>query len=87
MSLSKTSAWPLALTYVALVVYASLYPFSDWRSQGIAQAEQARVFIECEQTLPARRNRQLFDRFRSRFTARERPTAHRPRQAVQLCTG
>ncbi|MBP8019342.1 MAG: VanZ family protein [Hylemonella sp.] len=36
MSLSKTSAWPLALTYVALVVYASLYPFSDWRSQGIA---------------------------------------------------
>lgn len=36
MSLSKTSAWPLALVYVALVVYASLYPFSDWRSQGIA---------------------------------------------------
>ena len=36
MSLSKTSAWPLALSYVALVVYASLYPFSDWRSQGIA---------------------------------------------------
>lgn len=36
MSLSKTSAWPLALTYVALVVYASLYPFADWRSQGIA---------------------------------------------------
>lgn len=36
MSLSKTSAWPLALVYVALVVYASLYPFADWRSQGIA---------------------------------------------------
>lgn len=32
----KTSAWPLALTYMALIVYASLYPFSDWRVQGIA---------------------------------------------------
>jgi VanZ family protein len=32
----KTSAWPLALTYAALVVYASLYPFADWRVQGIA---------------------------------------------------
>jgi VanZ family protein len=32
----KTSAWPLALVYTALVVYASLYPFSDWRDQGIA---------------------------------------------------
>ncbi|MEY2952907.1 MAG: hypothetical protein RLZZ401_994 [Pseudomonadota bacterium] len=32
----KTSAWPLALIYSALVVYASLYPFADWRSQGIA---------------------------------------------------
>ena len=32
----KTSAWPLALTYMALIVYASLYPFSDWRDQGIA---------------------------------------------------
>lgn len=31
----KTSAWPLSLVYVALVVYASLYPFSDWRNQGI----------------------------------------------------
>lgn len=31
----KTSAWPLALVYVGLVVYASLYPFTDWRSQGI----------------------------------------------------
>jgi VanZ family protein len=32
----KTSAWPLALTYAVLVAYASLYPFSDWRFQGIA---------------------------------------------------
>lgn len=33
---TKTSAWPLALCYTALIVYASLYPFSDWRDQGIA---------------------------------------------------
>ncbi len=32
----KTSAWPLALVYAALIVYASLYPFTDWRDQGIA---------------------------------------------------
>ncbi len=32
----KTSAWPLALLYMALVVYASLYPFADWRDQGMA---------------------------------------------------
>jgi len=32
----KTSAWPLALLYVGLVVYASLYPFADWRYQGMA---------------------------------------------------
>lgn len=32
----KTSAWPLALVYGVLVVYASLYPFADWRVQGIA---------------------------------------------------
>ena len=31
----KTSAWPLALAYAALIVYASLYPFSEWRNQGI----------------------------------------------------
>jgi VanZ family protein len=31
----KTSAWPLALIYIGLIFYASLYPFSDWRSQGI----------------------------------------------------
>lgn len=29
-------AWPLALVYGALVVYASLYPFVGWRLQGIA---------------------------------------------------
>ncbi|MFT3719057.1 VanZ family protein [Pseudorhodoferax sp.] len=32
----KTSAWPLALAYLGLVVYASLYPFEGWRDQGIA---------------------------------------------------
>jgi VanZ family protein len=31
----KTAAWPLALAYVALVIYASLYPFDTWRNQGI----------------------------------------------------
>lgn len=31
----KTSAWPLALLYMALVVYASLYPFEGWRDQGV----------------------------------------------------
>lgn len=32
----KTSAWPLALASIALIVYASLYPFTEWRDQGIA---------------------------------------------------
>ena len=32
----KTAAWPLSLMYVVLVVYASLYPFAEWRDQGIA---------------------------------------------------
>ena len=32
----KTSAWPLSQAYVALIVYASLYPFSGWHDQGIA---------------------------------------------------
>lgn len=32
----KTTALPLALAYTALVIYASLYPFADWRDQGIA---------------------------------------------------
>lgn len=31
----KTSAWPLAGAYALLVVYASLYPFADWRNQEI----------------------------------------------------
>jgi VanZ family protein len=31
----KTSAWPLALAYSGLIVYASLYPFSNWRDQGV----------------------------------------------------
>jgi VanZ family protein len=31
----KTPAWPLSQAYVALIVYASLYPFSGWRDQGI----------------------------------------------------
>lgn len=31
----KTAAWPLALIYVALVVYASLYPF-QWNDSGVA---------------------------------------------------
>jgi VanZ family protein len=31
----KTAATPLALMYAALIVYASLYPFTDWRDQGI----------------------------------------------------
>lgn len=32
----KTTAWPLALTAVCLIVYASLYPFTEWRDQGIS---------------------------------------------------
>ena len=31
----KTAAWPLAAIYAALIVYASLYPFENWRSQGV----------------------------------------------------
>ena len=31
----RTSAWPLALAAVCLVVYASLYPFTGWRDQGL----------------------------------------------------
>ncbi len=34
MTVHKTSAWPLSLVYVGLMVYASLYPFADWRDQG-----------------------------------------------------
>ncbi len=36
MAARKTSAWPLAQVYAALIVYASLYPFAGWRDQGIA---------------------------------------------------
>lgn len=35
----KTSAWPLALAYAALIVYASLYPFTGWRDQGVNPVE------------------------------------------------
>lgn len=35
----KTSAWPLAGAYALLVVYASLYPFTEWRNQAIAPWE------------------------------------------------
>jgi VanZ family protein len=31
----KTAASPLALMYAALIVYASLYPFANWRDQGM----------------------------------------------------
>lgn len=34
--LRKTAAWPLVWLYVLLIVYASLYPFDQWRVQGIA---------------------------------------------------
>ena len=32
----KTATLPLALALVCLIVYASLYPFTDWRNQGIS---------------------------------------------------
>jgi VanZ family protein len=32
----KTAAWPLVWIYAILIVYASLYPFDNWRVQGIA---------------------------------------------------
>ena len=32
----RTTAWPLALATICLVIYASLYPFADWRDQGIS---------------------------------------------------
>jgi VanZ family protein len=31
----KSAAWPLSLVYAGLIVYASLYPFAEWRDQGI----------------------------------------------------
>jgi len=33
---SKTASLPLALAVVCLIIYASLYPFTDWRNQGIS---------------------------------------------------
>jgi VanZ family protein len=33
--MQRSSAWPLALCFLGLVVYASLYPFADWRDQGL----------------------------------------------------
>jgi VanZ family protein len=33
---AKTVAWPLSLALICLVVYASLYPFAEWRNQGIS---------------------------------------------------
>lgn len=35
----RSSAWPLALLYAGLIVYASLYPFVGWRLQGVAPAD------------------------------------------------
>ena len=32
----KTVAWPLSLAVMTLITYASLYPFADWRNQGIS---------------------------------------------------
>ena len=32
----KTTAWPLALATICLIVYASLYPFAQWRDQDIS---------------------------------------------------
>lgn len=32
----KTAAWPLSLALICLIVYASLYPFTEWRNQGIS---------------------------------------------------
>jgi VanZ family protein len=35
ISMRHTSAWPLALVYGLLIVFASLFPFDGWRAQGI----------------------------------------------------
>ena len=31
----KTAAWPLALIYAVLIVYASMYPFVQWSDTGV----------------------------------------------------
>lgn len=41
ISMRHTSAWPLALVYSVLIVFASLFPFDGWRAQGI----DPRVFL------------------------------------------
>ena len=41
ISMRQTSAWPLALVYAVLIVFASLFPFDGWRAQGI----DPRVFL------------------------------------------
>ena len=41
ISMRHTSAWPLALVYSVLIVFASLIPFDGWRAQGI----DPRVFL------------------------------------------
>jgi len=33
--MQKTAAWPLAGIYAVLIIYASLYPFENWRAQGV----------------------------------------------------
>lgn len=30
-----TSAWSLCSIYILLIIYASLYPFQDWRNQDL----------------------------------------------------
>ena len=32
----QSLSWPLSLAFICLIVYASLYPFTDWRDQGIS---------------------------------------------------
>ncbi|WP_335583412.1 VanZ family protein [Hydrogenophaga sp. RAC07] len=32
---ARSSAWPLAFVFAGMVVYASLYPFTGWRDQGV----------------------------------------------------
>ncbi|MDO5626386.1 MAG: VanZ family protein [Pseudomonadota bacterium] len=36
MNRYPSTAWPLALLYTALIVYASLFPFIGWRDQGLS---------------------------------------------------
>ncbi len=36
MNRYKSAAWPLALLYAGLIAYASLFPFTGWRDQGLS---------------------------------------------------